>query len=192
MRGRDALLVLAACSAGSGCALFGGQDAEYSAVILYSIAENAAYHVKAYSVEGNDSRGSGLGGALELMPYTMRRSTFWGGEPPRRIRLEWNYDSPPARYAEFDTASWYPENGLGTGGIVLLITGRDARIGWMQCPKGGVFTVRSAECTPGGALADPVYANAIPKRDPLPVPVEKREPVPKRIPQEARWELQPR
>ena len=187
-----ALVLVVACSTLSGCIFSSGRSSEYSAVILYSIAEGDAYHVEAYELQIDEARGSGLGGAIRLTPYTMRRFTFWGGDPPQRIRLEWNYDSPPARSAEFDTTDWYPEEGLGPGGIVLLVTGEEAEIGWMQCPRGAVFTVRSPECTPGGALADPVYASAIAKPEPLPTPVADRDPVPERVPQDPEWELQPR
>ena len=170
------LMSIAACST----LLQGCATREEFRTILYSIAPGTAYHVEVTGLDG-PSR-SMLNGAIELPPHTIRRTSLGKMEPPERILVEWNYDSPPARSAELEVRGRLPPEGLGNGGIVVLIEGEEASLAWLYCAPGRSFHPRGKDyCTRGGSLAEPGYEDAILDFAPPIVPVEDRAPIPEKV-----------
>ena len=144
--------------------------------LLTSNAPEDAYWVE---VRGLDEDGwSLLNGSYTLSPYGKAGTHFM--PRPDRVRVDWNYDSPPARRAEFQVKGVVPDD-LIRGGIVVIIEGETASLGWMDCRNGRVFRDRTG-CTMGGALAEAGY-EAVLERPPVRLPDTPR---PKKI----EWEDQ--
>ena len=148
-----AALCLAALLSG-GCA--SGPRNPFS-TLLTSNAPEPAYWVE---VRGLDEDGwSLLNGSYTLDPYHKAGTHFM--PRPDRVRVDWNYGNPPARRAEFQVKGVVPDD-LIRGGIVVIIEGETASLGWMDCRNGRVF--RDHGCTMGGVLTEPSYEQILTRK----------------------------
>ena len=136
----------------AGCALFSGPSDRF-ATSLYSMAENDSFDVKVYDLDGDSP--SVVNAANTLFPRTKWLSTSFGMQVPDRLRVDWTYDGD--QHSEtFEAAAQMPGGKLYRGEVVVLIEGKNARIGWLDCSR--VAWEDLGDCPVGGVLAEPPYA----------------------------------
>lgn len=161
------VLMMLVAGVTQGCALKG--DLTF---LIYSIAPEPVSLVSVTDASPPPGVGPDLAGAAFLQPHVTRTFSRYDERPiPESIDVEWTYETPNGRAAVLRLRGRVPGEVLQGGGIVVLLDGETASLGWLLRCDGGVPVLRTGNCVQGGALAEAPYNNALSDYDPaLPDP----------------------